>query len=97
MFPAQVPTLPMLPWRPLLAPPTAPPDSFSEAWRPPYGGVGCLVEVERGLVPELAHNLLPRLVQRAHGVNQGEGEEGLEAQDGVVVRLQAGWHGAVGV
>lgn len=40
--------------------------------------------------PELLGDLLPRLLNRAHSINQCEGEEILQPQCGSVVRLEDG-------
>jgi hypothetical protein len=40
--------------------------------------------------PELLGDLLPRLLNRAHSINQCEGEEVLQPQCGSVVRLEDG-------
>ncbi len=47
------------------------------------------VEVERGLVAQLAPDLRAALLQAAHPVDQAEGEVLLQAQQRAVVRLGA--------
>ncbi len=55
----------------------------------PSGGARALIEVEAGLVAQLARDLRLALVQAAHCVDEREGEVLLEAQQRRVVLLRA--------